>query len=144
MLRQDRADDRHHIFLGIHYRLFRRLCSRFIRWSSLDISGGCQRRDDAFRRCSRGRYHSGEFVSIFRPFGFLANEQSTHAQVRFHPLSPNHLFIASRRSTVLQVYDLRNPSMPFSHLPRNGSTNQRLSFDIDPWGRYLVTGDQAS
>lgn len=63
-------------------------------------------------------------------------------QVRFHPLSPNHLFVASRRSSTIQIYDLRNPSMPLSHLPRQGSTNQRLTFDLDPWGRYLVAGEQ--
>jgi hypothetical protein len=31
-----------------------------------------------------------------------------------------------------------------SRLPRKGDTNQRLWFDLDPWGRYLATGDQVS
>jgi hypothetical protein len=29
-------------------------------------------------------------------------------------------------------------------LPRLGDTNQRLLFDLDPWGRYLVAGDEVN
>lgn len=65
-------------------------------------------------------------------------------QVQFHPLSPTHLFVASRRSDIIQVYDLRNPTEQVSHLARKGDTNQRLWFDLDPWGRYIATGDQVS
>jgi hypothetical protein len=63
-------------------------------------------------------------------------------QLQFHPLSPNHLFIASRRSDCIQLYDIRNPSESVAMLPRKGDTNQRIWFDLDPWGRYLATGDQ--
>ena len=52
------------------------------------------------------------------------------------------MFVASRRSSVIQVYDTRDPSAPFAELPRDGQTNQRLTFDVDPWGRYLAAGDR--
>ena len=51
------------------------------------------------------------------------------------------MFVAARRSSVIQVYDTRDLSAPFAELPRDGQTNQRLAFDVDPWGRYLTTGD---
>lgn len=59
----------------------------------------------------------------------------------FHPLSPVTLFVGSRRSSSIQVYDLRDTSVPVTELQREGKTNQRLVFDVDPWGRYLCSGD---
>ena len=59
----------------------------------------------------------------------------------FHPLSPQTLFVGSRRSSSIQVYDLRDTSAPVGELPRRSETNQRLSFDVDPWGRWLASGD---
>ncbi|OWZ78561.1 guanyl nucleotide binding protein [Cryptococcus neoformans Bt85] len=63
-------------------------------------------------------------------------------QLSYHPLNPTLLFVASRRSDIIQVYDLRNSSQPLHSLPRKGRTNQRLRFDIDVWGRWLVSGDE--
>ncbi|GEM06798.1 guanyl nucleotide binding protein [Rhodotorula toruloides] len=62
----------------------------------------------------------------------------------FHPLSPHLLFAASRKSTHLDVWDLRNTSRTSSSgkLSRQGRTNQRLGFDIDPSGTWLAAGDQ--
>lgn len=60
----------------------------------------------------------------------------------FHPLSPSTLFVGSRRSSSIQVYDLRDVTAPISQYSRKGSTNQRLWFDVDPWGRYLASGDE--
>ncbi|GAA6050921.1 hypothetical protein NBRC10513_000853 [Rhodotorula toruloides] len=62
----------------------------------------------------------------------------------FHPLSPHLLFVASRQSTHLDVWDLRNTSRTSSSgkLSRKGRTNQRLGFDIDPSGTWLAAGDQ--
>ncbi|ADV24623.1 guanyl nucleotide binding protein, putative [Cryptococcus gattii WM276] len=63
-------------------------------------------------------------------------------QLSYHPFNPTLLFVASRRSNVIQVYDLHNPSQPLHSLPRKGRTNQRLRFDIDVWGRWLASGDE--
>lgn len=90
-------------------------------------------------------------------------------QVLFHPLSPHLLFVASRHSTHLDVWDLRNTSRRSSggRLARKARTNQRLGesrwplmrkssrysprliplvkgFDIDPSGTWLAVGDQVS
>ncbi|GAA6011352.1 hypothetical protein JCM10207_008310 [Rhodosporidiobolus poonsookiae] len=65
-------------------------------------------------------------------------------QLLFHPLSPHLLFCASRQSTHLDVWDLRNTSKPSSHgkLRRPARTNQRMGFSIDPSGTWLAAGDQ--
>ncbi|WVQ97961.1 hypothetical protein IAU59_005081 [Kwoniella sp. CBS 9459] len=63
-------------------------------------------------------------------------------QVAFHPLSPTTMFVASRRSSSIQIYDTRDLSAPVSEYQRPASTNQRISFDVDPWGRWLSSGDE--
>ena len=63
-------------------------------------------------------------------------------QLAFHPLSPQTLFVGSRRSSSIQIFDLRDTSAPVGELARKGGTNQRLLFDVDPWGRWLASGDE--
>lgn len=74
----------------------------------------------------------------------LSDRADNDYQVAFHPLSPTTIFVASRRSDVIQVFDLRDTSTPIAEMARDGDTNQRLTFDVDPWGRYLASGDQVS
>ncbi|CAD6582384.1 MAG: hypothetical protein TREMPRED_003271 [Tremellales sp. Tagirdzhanova-0007] len=62
--------------------------------------------------------------------------------VAFHPLNPQTMFVASRRSNVIQVFDIRDTSRQLSELKKVGASNQRLWFDVDPWGRYLGSGDE--
>lgn len=85
-------------------------------------------------------------------------------QLRFHPLTPYVLFVASRKSSYIYAYDLRylfgstnRWKFPPQTQPGGGlrsgpllarfsrpasDTHQRLSFDIDWAGRLLVSGDQ--
>ncbi|WOO82789.1 Telomerase Cajal body protein 1 [Vanrija pseudolonga] len=63
-------------------------------------------------------------------------------QLAYHPLDGNTLFVASRRSNALQVFDLRDTSAPVARLERSANTNQRIEFGLDPWGRYLASGDE--
>ncbi|GAA5974258.1 hypothetical protein JCM11641_003361 [Rhodosporidiobolus odoratus] len=65
-------------------------------------------------------------------------------KVLFHPLSPHLLFAASRQSSHLDVWDLRNTRETTSQgrLRRSARTNQRLGFDIDPTGTWLAAGEQ--
>ncbi|WWC67852.1 uncharacterized protein I206_101769 [Kwoniella pini CBS 10737] len=63
-------------------------------------------------------------------------------QIGWHPLNPNMMFVASRRSTQIQIYDTRDLTAPVTSLQRHGTSNQRLSFDVDPWGRWLSSGDE--
>ncbi|KAF8315780.1 WD40-repeat-containing domain protein [Cantharellus anzutake] len=62
-------------------------------------------------------------------------------QLLFHPTQPHILFAASRRSPVVQVWDLRNPLCVAAELDRWTSegklTNQRLKFDVDLGGSGL-------
>lgn len=63
----------------------------------------------------------------------------------FHPLFPTLLYIASRRSDCIELHDSSNLSFgPVVKLPRSAMTNQRLGFAIEPWGRWLATGDEVS
>ncbi|KLT44114.1 WD40 repeat-like protein [Cutaneotrichosporon oleaginosum] len=63
-------------------------------------------------------------------------------QIAFHPLDSNLFFVASRRSQAIQVFDMRDVSAPVGRLERSASTNQRIAFDLDPWGRWLAAGDE--
>ncbi|ETS65036.1 hypothetical protein PaG_00489 [Moesziomyces aphidis] len=84
-------------------------------------------------------------------------------QLRFHPLTPYVLFVASRRSDHIYVYDIRylmGDSARWSFRPLSqpatgvrsahllaklhrpgGASAQRLFFDIDWAGRWLASGD---
>ncbi|WWC59351.1 uncharacterized protein I303_101903 [Kwoniella dejecticola CBS 10117] len=63
-------------------------------------------------------------------------------QIGWHPLNPTTMFISSRRSRAIQIYDTRDWTSPLSSFPRDASTNQRIAFDVDPWGRWLASGDE--
>jgi WD40 repeat protein len=65
-------------------------------------------------------------------------------QIAFHPLDPSVFFVASRRSKAIQAFDMRDLSAPVGRLERSASTNQRLTFDVDLWGRWLASGDEVS
>jgi len=62
-------------------------------------------------------------------------------KVAFHPAS-HLLYSASRLSDAIEVWDLRNWGKRPGRLARKGKTNQRLGFDVDPSGEWLVAGDQ--
>ncbi|GAA5834059.1 hypothetical protein JCM11251_003606 [Rhodosporidiobolus azoricus] len=65
-------------------------------------------------------------------------------QLLFNPFSPHLLFVASRQSSSLDVFDLRNTKSIVSHgkMKRSARTNQRMRFSIDPTGTWLAAGDQ--
>ncbi|KAI8050045.1 WD40-repeat-containing domain protein [Thamnidium elegans] len=52
------------------------------------------------------------------------------------------LFSASRHSNSILCWDIRDSANILFELPRPGKTNQRISFDLDATGKYLITGDQ--
>lgn len=62
-------------------------------------------------------------------------------QVKFHPTSPHLLYTASRCANEILVWDTRNVKQAVQVHKRRGMTNQRISFDIDVWGKWLTTGD---
>ncbi|KAI4898358.1 hypothetical protein NFI96_000663 [Prochilodus magdalenae] len=54
-----------------------------------------------------------------------------------------HLYTGGRKDPEILCWDLRDPGRVVFSLPRTVSTNQRIYFDLDPSGRYLMSGDTA-
>ncbi|KAG9274526.1 telomerase Cajal body protein 1 [Astyanax mexicanus] len=52
-----------------------------------------------------------------------------------------HLYTGGRKDPEILCWDLRDPGRVLFSLPRTVSTNQRIYFDLDPSGRYLMSGD---
>ncbi|CDH57186.1 telomerase cajal body protein 1-like [Lichtheimia corymbifera JMRC:FSU:9682] len=71
----------------------------------------------------------------------LTGIQGGVTQVRFTP-DGNFLYTASRTSNVISCWDIRDTANVLYELPRPGKTSQRITFDIDPSGKTLVSGDQ--
>jgi len=63
----------------------------------------------------------------------------THVQ--FSP-NGNYLMSGSRKSSSICCWDIRNTGKILYRLPRKASTNQRIYFDIESTGSFLVTGSQ--
>ncbi|KAI8140179.1 WD40-repeat-containing domain protein [Fennellomyces sp. T-0311] len=62
-------------------------------------------------------------------------------QVKFSP-DGSELFTVCRLSNNISCWDIRNTAEVVYNLPRPGQTSQRITFDIDPSGKMLVTADQ--
>lgn len=53
----------------------------------------------------------------------------------------NYLYTGGRKDPEILCWDLREPGKVVFSLKRNVATNQRIYFDLDPSGRYLLSGD---
>ncbi|XP_069570277.1 telomerase Cajal body protein 1 [Brachyistius frenatus] len=53
----------------------------------------------------------------------------------------NYLYTGGRKDPEILCWDLREPGKVVFSLKRNVSTNQRIYFDLDQSGRYLLSGD---
>jgi len=53
----------------------------------------------------------------------------------------SYLWIGGRKSKDLLCWDIRHTRCEVGRVPRAADTNQKLSFDIDPWGKYVASGD---
>lgn len=108
----------------------------------------------AFNPHSPGAYAAGSFAGSVVLYDEDTGERAAAhvegidgggvTQIAFHPLDANAFFVGSRRSEAIQAFDLRDLSAPVGSLARSGSSNQRLGFDVDPWGRWLASGDEVS
>ena len=55
----------------------------------------------------------------------------------------NFLYTGARRDTCIQCWDIRSTQNALYTIQRDTpTTNQRISFDIEPCGRHLATGVQ--
>lgn len=84
---------------------------------------------------------SGGEPRLLRSLKTKEHRGSGITQVKFHPTSPELLYTASRCSDAVVVWDIRNPKHELYVHNRQGQTNQKIAFDIDVWGKWLVTGD---
>ncbi|XP_029311036.1 telomerase Cajal body protein 1 isoform X2 [Cottoperca gobio] len=53
----------------------------------------------------------------------------------------NYLYTGGRKDPEILCWDLREPDKVLFSLKRNVATNQRIYFDLDMSGRYLLSGD---
>lgn len=53
----------------------------------------------------------------------------------------NNLWIGGRKNQDILCWDIRHTRMEVGRVHREVATNQKLSFDIDPWNRYIASGD---
>ncbi|XP_062465088.1 telomerase Cajal body protein 1-like [Pezoporus occidentalis] len=60
--------------------------------------------------------------------------------LRFSP-DGTRLYAGGRKDTHILCWDLRLPERPLLAMERHVTTNQRVTFDLDPSGRFLVSGD---
>lgn len=62
--------------------------------------------------------------------------------MKYAPQASHILWVGGRKSSHVSCYDLRMPKAELGRVRRDLRSNQRMRFDLDPWGRYLFTGDQ--
>ncbi|XP_048221852.1 telomerase Cajal body protein 1 isoform X2 [Perognathus longimembris pacificus] len=85
--------------------------------------------------CSLGLYarEDGTRLALFR------GHQGGITHLCFHP-DGNRFFSGARKDAELLCWDLRQPGHPLWSLNREVTTNQRIYFDLDPSGQFLVSG----
>ncbi|XP_025776074.1 telomerase Cajal body protein 1 [Puma concolor] len=73
------------------------------------------------------------------PLALLGGHQGGVTHLCFHP-DGNRFFSGARKDAELLCWDLRQPGHPLWSLSREVTTNQRVYFDLDPTGQFLVSG----
>jgi len=53
------------------------------------------------------------------------------------------LWVGGRKHSDLVCYDIRNTGQELGRVHRDLTTNQRMTFALDPWGAYLATGTES-
>ncbi|KAK7804735.1 hypothetical protein U0070_023001 [Myodes glareolus] len=74
------------------------------------------------------------------PLALLGGHQGGVTHLCFHP-DGNLFFSGARKDAELLCWDLRQPGHVLWSLSREVSTNQRIYFDLDPSGQFLVSGN---
>ncbi|XP_077021979.1 telomerase Cajal body protein 1 [Tamandua tetradactyla] len=74
------------------------------------------------------------------PLALLGGHRGGITHLCFHP-DGNLLFSGARKDAELLCWDLRQPGHPLWSLSREVATNQRIYFDMDPTGKFLVSGN---
>lgn len=74
------------------------------------------------------------------PLALLGGHQGGITHLCFHP-DGNLFFSGARKDAELLCWDLRQPGHLLWSLSREVTTNQRIYFDLDPSGQFLVSGN---
>ena len=61
--------------------------------------------------------------------------------VRWSPCG-RYLWTGGRNNNTILCWDIRSTQSIVGSVERQLNSNQRMTFDIDPWGKYLCTGTQ--
>ncbi|XP_042526714.1 telomerase Cajal body protein 1 [Dipodomys spectabilis] len=85
--------------------------------------------------CSLGLYAREDGT----PLALFGGHQGGITHLCFHP-DGNRFFSGARKDAELLCWDLRQPGHPLWSLNREVTTNQRIYFDLDPSGQFLVSG----
>ncbi|XP_066220880.1 telomerase Cajal body protein 1 [Saccopteryx leptura] len=73
------------------------------------------------------------------PLALLGGHRGGVTHLCFHP-DGNRFFSGARKDAELLCWDLRQPGHPLWSVCREVTTNQRIYFDLDPTGQFLVSG----
>ncbi|KLO15902.1 WD40 repeat-like protein [Schizopora paradoxa] len=74
---------------------------------------------------------------------YLDGMASAITQVKFNPTQPHLLYATQRRNDEILCWDIRQPFDVLCRFRRKASrTNQKLLFDVDPSGQWLISGDE--
>ncbi|KAM8819600.1 telomerase Cajal body protein 1 [Rhynchonycteris naso] len=73
------------------------------------------------------------------PLALLGGHRGGVTHLCFHP-DGNRFFSGARKDAELLCWDLRQPGHPLWSVRREVTTNQRIYFELDPTGQFLVSG----
>lgn len=98
-----------------------------------------------------GVYAAGSFAGDVSVYAENSGSQSFFDVVRLGygvsstKWSPcgRYLWVGGRNSAEITCWDVRGSKRQVGKVTRSMATNQRNYFDIDPWGQYVLTGDDS-
>lgn len=83
-----------------------------------------------------GLYSRDEGIALT----ILQGHQGGVTHVAFAP-DGNLLYTGGRKDPEILCWDLRQPGKVLFSMIRSATTNQRMYFDLEPYGRYVVSGN---
>lgn len=98
-----------------------------------------------------GVYAAGSFAGDVSVYAENSGSQSFFdivrlgygvSSIKWSPCG-RYLWVGGRNSTEVTCWDVRGAKKQVGKIARSMATNQRNYFDVDPWGQYVLTGDDS-